>query len=389
MTGGTGPLRGVRVIEFAGIGAAPFCAMMLSDLGADVIRVDRPVTGSTPNGAGMSGMTDGVLGRGRRSVAIDLKDEHGLATALDLVAGADALVEGFRPGVMERLGLGPEVCAERNPRLVYGRLTGWGQEGDYAQAAGHDLNYIALAGVLAPMGRRGAPPTPPLNLIGDFGGGGMLLTTGITAALLDAARSGKGQVVDAAMVDGAAYQMTMMYELLGRGFWVEERESNPNDGGAHFYGVYETSDGEHMAVGAMEPRFYAELLERVGLAGADLPEQWDRDGWPELSARFTELFRTRTRAEWVALLDGTNACVSPVLRMSEAPWHPHNMQRNAFVTVGGVVQPAPAPRFSHTPSSVARPAALAGEHTDEILCEIGLSEERIAQLRASGAVGNH
>ena len=387
MTAGTGPLRGIRVIEFAGIGAAPFCAMMLSDLGADVIRIDRPATGPPVGGDGMSGMTDGVLGRGRRSVAIDLKNENGLATALELVAGADALVESFRPGVMERLGLGPQVCAERNPRLVYGRLTGWGQEGDYAKAAGHDLNYIALAGALAPLGRRGMPPTPPLNLIGDFGGGGMLLTNGITAALLEAARSGQGQVVDAAMVDGAAYQMTMMYELLGRGFWVEQRESNPNDGGAHFYSVYETSDGEHMAIGAMEPHFYAELLERLGLAEAELPQQWDRDGWPELSARFTELFRTRTRAEWVALLDGTNACATPVLRMSEAPRHPHNVARTAFVTVGGVVQPAPAPRFSRTPSSVARPAALAGEHTDDILGEIGLSAERIAQLRASGAVG--
>jgi alpha-methylacyl-CoA racemase len=310
-----------------------------------------------------------------------------VATALSLVAGADALIEGFRPGVMERLGVGPEVCLKRNPRLVYGRLTGWGQEGPYAQAAGHDLNYIALAGALAPIGRRGGRPAPPLNLIGDFAGGGLLLAMGITAALLEASRSGKGQVVDAAMVDGSAYLMTMIYELLGRGSWVEEREANVNDGGAHFYDVYETADGEYVSIAAMEPQFYAELLERIGLADADLPAQWDRGRWPELTQRLAAVFRSRTRAEWCALLEGTNACFAPVLRMSEALAHPHNMHRSTFTTVEGVPQAAPAPRFSRTPGVIPRPAARPGEHTDEVLTEHGVSAERIATLRRSSAIG--
>jgi alpha-methylacyl-CoA racemase len=379
-------LRGLRILEFAGIGPAPFCAMMLSDLGADVIRIDRPVVPSS-GGAGMSAITEGILGRGRRSAAVNLKHPDGLDTVLRLVEGADALIEGFRPGVMERLGLGPEVCLERNPRLVFGRLTGWGQDGPYAQAAGHDLNYIALAGALATMGRRDRPPAPPLNLIGDFGGGGLLMANGIMAGLIEAGRSGKGQVVDAAMVDGAAYQMTMMYELLGRGGWVEEREANFNDGGSHFYDVYETADGEHIAIAAMEPQFYAELLQRVGLTDSDLPDQWDRDGWERATERLTELFRTRTRDEWCRVLEGTDSCFAPVLRMSEAPNHPHNVHREAFVTVDGVVAPAPAPRFSRTPGAVARPAARAGEHSEEILAELGLSAERIAGLRDAGAIG--
>jgi alpha-methylacyl-CoA racemase len=373
------------------VGPAPFCAMMLSDLGADVIRIDRADAvqsgASSSGGVGMGAITEGILGRGRRSIALNLKHPDGLDTALRLVAGADALIEGFRPGVMERLGLGPEVCLERNPRLVFGRLTGWGQDGPYAQAAGHDLNYIALAGALATMGRRDRPPAPPLNLIGDFGGGGMLLAAGIMAALIEAGRSGRGQVVDAAMVDGAAYQMTMMYELLARGAWVEEREANFNDGGSHFYDVYETADGEHVAIAAMEPRFYAELLRRLGLPDTDLPDQWDRHGWELASGRLTELFRTRTRDEWCRLLEGTDACFAPVLRMSEAPHHPHNVHRDAFVTVDGVVQPAPAPRFSRTRGAVARPAARSGEHSEEILAELGLSTERVAGLRDAGAIG--
>lgn len=385
----SGPLDGHRVIELAGIGPVPFCAMLLSDLGADVVRIDRP--GPQPADAsrapsGLAAMTEGMLGRGRRSITLDLKCPAGVATALELVAAADALVEGFRPGVMERLGLGPDVCHERNPRLVYGRLTGWGQDGPYARVAGHDLDYIALAGALAPLGRRGLPPAPPLNLIGDFGGGGMLMATGLLAALLEATRSGRGQVVDAAMVDGAAYQMTMMYEMLGRGAWVEERESNPNDGGSHFYDVYETADGEHVAVAAMEPQFYAELLARLGLSADALPDQWDAQGWPEASRRLAELFRCRTRDEWCQVLEGTDACFAPVLRMSEAPSHPHHVAREAFVTVDGTVQPAPAPRFSRTPAA-ARPASRAGEHSEEILAEIGLGGERIAQLRAAGALG--
>lgn len=386
----TGPLEGIRVVEIAGIGPAPFCAMMLSDLGADVVRIDRPAApgaGAPAPASGLAAMTEGILGRGRRSIALDLKKPDGIATALDLVAGADALVEGFRPGVMERLGLGPDVCLERNPRLVYGRLTGWGQTGPYAMTAGHDLNYIALAGALAPVGRRALPPPPPLNLIGDFGGGGMLMATGLLAALLESARSGRGQVVDAAMVDGATYQMTMMYEMLGRGAWVEERESNANDGGSHFYDVYETADGEFVAVAAMEPRFYAELLEKVGLSVEDLPDQWDPEGWPEASRRLAALFSSRTRDEWCRILEGTDACFAPVLRMSEAPEHPHHVERGAFVTVDGVVAPAPAPRFSRTPGAVARPASSAGQHSDEILAELGRSAQQIAELRGSGAVG--
>jgi alpha-methylacyl-CoA racemase len=384
-----GPLSGVRVLEIAGIGPAPFCAMMLSDLGAEVIRIDRipAADAGTTAASGVGTLSDGILGRGRRSVALDLKSPEGVALVLDLVADSDALIEGFRPGVLERLGIGPDECLRRNPKLVYGRLTGWGQEGPYAQAAGHDLNYIALAGALAPIGRRGERPVPPLNLIGDFAGGGMLLATGITAALVEAGRSGQGQVVDAAMVDGSAYLMTMMYELLGRGGWVQERGSNPNDGGAHFYDVYETADGEHVSVAAMEPRFYAELLDRIGLAAEDLPAQWDPASWPELSARLAEVFRTRTRAQWCELLEGTNACFAPVLRMSEAIEHPHNVHRGTFTTVAGVPQPAPAPRFSRTPGAVARPAARAGEHTDEVLAEHGVSAERIDALRRSGAVG--
>jgi alpha-methylacyl-CoA racemase len=383
----TGPLSGVRIVEFAGIGPAPFCAMALADLGADVVRLDRLPRPRTGPPKGVDALTVGILGRGRRSVGVDLKHPEGRAVALELVDSADALVEGFRPGVMERLGLGPQECLERNPRLVYGRLTGWGQDGPYAQSAGHDLNYIALAGALAPVGRRGEPPVPPLNLVGDFAGGGLLLAFGIAAALVEAGRSGSGQVVDAAMVDGSAYLMTMMYELLGRGGWVEERESNPNDGGAPFYDVYETADGEYVSIAAMEPQFYAELLDRVGLADAELPAQWDREHWPLLSRRLAAVFRTRTREEWCALLEGGDACFAPVLRMSEALTHPHNLQRGTFTSVGGVPQPAPAPRFSRTPAAVARPAPEPGQHTDEVLAERGWSGERIAQLRRSGAVG--
>jgi alpha-methylacyl-CoA racemase len=385
----TGPLSGVRVIEIAGAGPAPFCAMMLSDLGADVVRIDRipDLEVDTTTGPGMASFADGVLGRGRRSVAIDLKSAEGVAVVLDLVADSDALLEGFRPGVMERLGIGPEECFRRNPRLVFGRITGWGQDGPYAQAAGHDLNYIALAGALAPIGRKGERPVPPLNLIGDFGGGGMLLSVGVIAALLESARSGRGQVVDAAMVDGSAYLMTMMYELLGRGSWVQDREANPNDGGAHFYDVYETADGEHVSIAAMEPRFYAELLDRLGLPAEDLPAQWDPRNWPELSERLAAVFRTRTRAQWCELLEGTNACFAPVLRMSEAIHHPHNVYRGTFTTVAGVPQPSPAPRFSRTPAAVTRPAARPGEHTDEVLSERGLPSERIHRLRRSGRIG--
>jgi alpha-methylacyl-CoA racemase len=373
-----GPLAGVRVVELAGIGPGPFCAMLLADLGAEVLRVERPAAARTgwPT----------VLARGRRSVAVDLKHPDGAGVVLDLVAAADALVEGFRPGVAERLGIGPDACLARNPRLVYGRVTGWGQEGPWRLAAGHDIDYIALAGALHPVGPAGGPPVPPLNLVGDFGGGGMLLALGVVAALLERGRSGAGQVVDAAMVDGAALLTTQFHELLAAGLWREQRGGNLLDGGAPFYAVYETADGRHLAVGALEPQFYAELLRRLGLAGGDLPDQLDRDGWPLLRERLAALFRTRTLEEWCDLLAGTDACVAPVLGLGEAPAHPHNRARGTFVDVGGVVQPAPAPRFSRTPCDPPTPAARPGEHTDQALTDWGVPPEKVARLRAAGAV---
>jgi alpha-methylacyl-CoA racemase len=373
-----GPLAGVRVVELAGIGPGPFCAMLLADLGAEVLRVDRPA-------AARPGWPT-VLARGRRSVAVDLKHPDGAGVVLDLVASADALVEGFRPGVAERLGIGPDACLARNPRLVYGRVTGWGQEGPWRLAAGHDIDYVALAGALHPVGPAGGPPVPPLNLVGDFGGGGMLLALGVVAALLETGRSGAGQVVDAAMVDGAALLTTQFHELLAAGLWREERGANLLDGGAPFYGVYQTADGRHLAVGALEPQFYAELLRRLGLDAGDLPDQLDRDGWPLLRERLAALFRTRTREEWCELLAGTDACVAPVLGFGEAPAHPHNRARGTFVDVGGVVQPAPAPRFSRTPCDPPSPAARPGEHTDQALTDWGIPPDQVTRLRATGAI---
>jgi alpha-methylacyl-CoA racemase len=374
-----GPLAGIRVVELAGIGPGPFAAMLLADLGAEVLRVDRPEA-SRP-------AWPTVLARGRRSVAVDLKHPDGPGVVLDLVAAADALVEGFRPGVAERLGIGPDPCLARNPRLVYGRVTGWGQDGPWRLAAGHDIDYVALAGALHPIGQAGGPPVPPLNLVGDFGGGGMLLALGVVAALLEAARSGRGQVVDAAMVDGAALLTTQFHELLAAGLWREERGANLLDGGAPFYAVYETADGRHLAVGALEPQFWAELVERLGLDPADLPAQLDRDGWPQLRERLAALFRTRTRDEWCELLAGTDACVAPVLGLGEAPAHVHNRARGTFVEVGGVVQPAPAPRFSRTPPDPPRPPARPGAHTDQALADWGVAPDEVARLRAAGAVG--
>jgi len=343
-----------------------------------VLRVDRPAA-SRP-------AWPAVLARGRRSVAVDLKHPDGAGVVLDLVAAADALVEGFRPGVAERLGIGPDACLARNPRLVYGRVTGWGQEGPWRLAAGHDIDYVALAGALHPIGQAGGPPVPPLNLVGDFGGGGMLLALGVVAALLETGRSGAGQVVDAAMVDGAALLTTQFHELLAAGLWREERGANLLDGGAPFYGVYETADGRHLAVGALEPQFYAELLRRLGLDAGDLPGQLDRDGWPLLRERLAALFRTRTREEWCELLAGTDACVAPVLGLGEAPAHPHNRARGTFADVGGVVQPAPAPRFSRTPCDPPSPAARPGEHTHQALTDWGVSPDEITRLRAAGAI---
>ncbi|MFN8018812.1 MAG: CaiB/BaiF CoA-transferase family protein [Acidimicrobiales bacterium] len=381
-----GPLAGFRIIEIAGIGPGPYAAMLLADLGADVIRIDRSASVNALGIADDAQPPSDVLARGRRSVAVDLKNPEGVATVLDLVASADALIEGFRPGVMERLGLGPDVCLERNPKLVYGRMTGWGQEGPYALAAGHDINYIALAGVLEPLGRAGDKPTPPINLIGDFGGGGMLLAFGVCAALLEASRSGEGQVIDAAMVDGAASLMTMTWSFKHMGLLHAERGTNMLDTGAHFYDTYETADGKYISIGSIEPQFYAELLRLTGLDQEELPRQMDRDQWPALKERVAEVFRSKTRDEWCELMEHTDVCFAPVLTMDEAPEHPHIAERETYTTYAGLVQPAPAPRFSRTPGAIERPPAHAGQHTDEVLAELGYDDERIAALRGGAAI---
>jgi alpha-methylacyl-CoA racemase len=378
-----GPLTGYRVLELAGIGPGPFACMMLSDLGAEVLRIDR-----LGGRRGLEGLPGSVLDRGRRSVAVNLKHPEGAGVVLRLVEAADALVEGYRPGVAERLGLGPETALRRNPRLVYGRMTGWGQDGPYAAMAGHDINYIALAGALAHIGRAGQRPVPPLNLVGDFGGGGMLLAFGVVCALLETSRSGQGQVVDAAMVDGSAVLMAMMHGLSAMGLWSEPREANLIDGGAPFYDVYETADGGYVSIGSLEPQFYAELLRLTGLAGqGDLPAQMDRSQWPAMKKRLAAVFKTKSRDEWCRLMEGSDVCFAPVLTMREAPGHPHNQARGTFVEVEGVTQPAPAPRFSRTPGAVAGPPAVPGAHTDEALADWGLSGDEIAKLRSAGAVG--
>jgi alpha-methylacyl-CoA racemase len=373
-----GPLKGIRVIEIAGAGPGPFTAMMLADMGADVLRIDR-TSGSLPLGAGT------VLDRGRRSAGIDLKNPAGAETLLRLVERADALIEGFRPGVAERLGIGPDVCLARNRRLVYGRMTGWGQDGPLAKAAGHDINYISLAGVLGGIGPKDGPPSVPLNLIGDFGGGGLLLAFGIVAALVERATSGRGQVVDAAMVDGAALLANVIHAYADSG-WIEERQSNMLDGGAHFYNVYECSDGRYVSVGAIEPQFYAALIAALGLADENLPEQMDMSAWPDMRVRFAEIFRTRTRDEWCEALEGGDALVSPVLTWSESKHHPHNVARGTFVESGGLLQPGPAPRFDRTPGAISRPAPAAGEHTSEALADWGFEAGEIAKLREEGAI---
>ncbi|MGI8756783.1 MAG: CaiB/BaiF CoA transferase family protein [Acidimicrobiales bacterium] len=378
-----GPLSGIKVVELAGIGPGPYGAMLLADLGAEVVRIDRAanVVGGDP-----ATPPADLLARGRRSVGVDLKHPDGVATVLDLLAGADVLVEGFRPGVMERLGLGPDVCLERNPRLVYARMTGWGQDGPYASAAGHDINYIALAGALEPLGRAGEQPTPPINLVGDFGGGGMLLAFGVCAALVEVSTSGQGQVIDAAMVDGAASLMTMTWSFKHMGIWDGERGTNMLDTGAHFYDTYETADGKYVSIGSIEPQFYGELLRLTGLDGTDLPKQMDRSQWPTLKVRFAEVFRTKTRDQWCALMEHTDVCFAPVLAMDEAPGHPHIAARNTFTEVAGLTQPAPAPRFSRTAGEILRPPPHAGQHTDEVLAEWGMDTERIAERRAAGAI---
>ncbi len=378
-----GPLAGFRIVELAGIGPGPMCAMMLSDMGADVIRVDRVAD----SGLGMKrDPRYDLLNRGRRSAAIDMKTGAGREAVLRLVGEADGLIEGFRPGVTERLGIGPDECLARNPRLVYGRMTGWGQEGPIAHAAGHDINYIALTGALHAVGARGGPPVPALNLIGDFGGGGLYLAFGMVCGLLEARRSGKGQVVDAAMTDGSASLMTMVYGMFAAGAWEDERGRNAVDGGSHFYTVYETRDGKYVSVGSIEDKFYAELLERTGVDPDSLPAQFDRGEWASATERFAAIFRTKTRDEWCELMEGSDVCFAPVLSLAEAPAHPHNRARETFVEVDGVVQPAPAPRFSRTVPGIRRPPARRGEHTDEALADWGFAPGEIAALRAEGAI---
>jgi alpha-methylacyl-CoA racemase len=382
-----GPLTGYRIIEIAGIGPGPFAAMMLADMGAEVIRVERAqsVRGPAPDTPHYD-----VMLRGRRNIAVDLKHPDGVATLLDLVERADALIEGFRPGVMERLGVGPEVCLARNPKLVFGRMTGWGQEGMYAQAAGHDINYIALAGALAHFGRRDEAPVPPLNMVGDFGGGGMFLAYGVVCALLEAQRSGTGQVVDTAMVDGAAVLMSMFWAFKSIGMFDENaRGTNLLDTGAHFYDVFRCADGQYVSIGSIEPQFYAELMRLTGLdADPEFAKQMDKASWPHLKQRLGDVFATKTRAEWCAIMEATDVCFAPVLTMSEAAEHPHNVERGTFIEVGGMRQPAPAPRFSRTVPAVERPPAHAGQHTREVLADWGIAADRVDALVASGAVAD-
>ena len=379
-----GPLAGTKIVEMAGIGPGPFCAMLLADMGADVIRIERP--GEVDRGVNFPTRFD-LLNRGKRSIALDLKAPDGRAAALRLIAVADGLVEGFRPGVMEALGLGPEVCLAANPRLAYGRMTGWGQDGPLARSAGHDLTYIALTGALDAIGRRGAPPTIPQNLLGDFGGGALYLAMGLLAAMLQARSGGPGQVVDAAIVDGTASLMTMLLGLRQMGSWSGGRGENILDGGAPFYDVYETLDGRHVALAPLEARFYAIFLDKVGLAGEPLPPQGDEAGWAALRERFTALFRTRTRADWCALLEGTDACFGPVLDLDEAAAHPHMAARGVFVTRDGVTQPAPAPRFGATPSAIAGPPPVRGADGTAVLTDWGFAAGEIATLRAAGILG--
>jgi alpha-methylacyl-CoA racemase len=380
-----GPLAGFRIVEMAGIGPAPFAATLLSDMGAEVVRVDR----REATDLGLPGREPkfDVLHRGRRSLAVDVKSEAGRGVVKRLAAKADGLIEGFRPGVMERLGLGPDVLLGANPRLVFGRMTGFGQDGPMAQAAGHDIDYIALAGALHAIGRKGQGPVPPLNLVGDFGGGGMFLAFGVVCGLLEAQKSGKGQVVDAAMVDGAAYLMAGIYGLFAQGSWADERGANFIDGGAPYYDVYETKDGRWLAVGAIEKRFYEELIEKLGLAGQDLPKQHDRKRWPELKARIAAAIATRTRAEWETAFEGSDACVAPVLAMGEVAKHPHNVARSTFIARDGVLQPAPAPRFSRTAPEIGSPPGPRGADSNAVLADWGFAPGEIAELTKAGVVG--
>jgi alpha-methylacyl-CoA racemase len=374
-----GPLAGIKVVEMAGIGPGPFCAMMLSDMGAEVIRVDRLAHKG-------SGHRANVLNRGRRSIAVDLKNPDGVAAVQQLIDGADVVIEGFRPGVMERLGLGPDTCLARNPRLIFGRMTGWGQSGPLAPAAGHDINYISIGGALGAMGYSDRPPAPPLNLIGDFGGGAMYLLAGVLAALVERGTSGQGQVIDAAMTDGTASLLSPFYGMMAMGMWTKERMDNRLDGGAHYYGSYACSDGKFISIGSIEPQFYALLLELCEIDDPEFAKQNDKQHWASLRGKLEALFVTQTRDHWCALLEGTDVCFAPVLDLQEAPQHPHNLARQSFVEIDGVTQPAPAPRFSRTPTTVQAPAAMAGEHSEEILNDWGFAPDEILALQQSGAI---
>jgi alpha-methylacyl-CoA racemase len=378
-----GPLGGLRVIELAGLGPGPFCAMVLADLGAEVIRLER--AGLPPPGSDSVDRRQ-VLTRGRPALGVDLKHEKGAELVLRMVEHSDVILEGFRPGVVERLGLGPSVCLARNPRLVYGRITGYGREGPLATEAGHDINYISIAGALDPIGRRGEAPVPPLNLIADFGGGGMLLTMGILAAIYERGHSHRGQVVDAAMVDGSALLTTMFHEIRSLSLWHDERGTNSMDTGAHYYNVYETSDGELISVGAMEARFYRSFMRGLGFTDENLPPQDDQSRWESLTQQVAGIFRSRTRGEWLDIFRGTDACVTPVLSLGEAPTHPHNRERNTFVNVGGTVEPAPAPRFSRTPPGVPSPPPGPGVHAPEVLLQWGLTQGEINLMVDEGVI---
>lgn len=374
-----GPLAGIKVVEMAAIGPVPFCSMMLSDMGAEVIRIDR----KNQKGNGHRG---NVLFRGRKSVAVDLKHPQGVETALSLIEQADVVVEGFRPGVMERLGIGPEVCMKRNPKLVFGRMTGWGQDGPLSQAAGHDINYISIAGALGAMGYNDRPPAPPLNLVGDFGGGAMYLITGILAALVERQNSGQGQIIDAAMTDGTASLLSTFYGLMAMDMWTTDRYANRLDGGAYYYGSYECKDGKYVSVGSLEPQFYALLLEKCEISDESFKEQLDQASWPIKREKLKEIFKSKTRTEWCDIMEGTDVCFAPILDLKEAPDHPHNKARNTYVDFEGVTQPAPAPRFSRTPGAIQAPSALVGEHTEEVLTGWGFSEDQINELKAAEAI---
>ncbi|HWE99081.1 MAG TPA: CaiB/BaiF CoA-transferase family protein [Caulobacteraceae bacterium] len=373
---GQGPLSDLKILEFAGIGPGPFCGMLLSDLGADVVRIDR-------KGGGRAGRAD-ITARGRRSVALDLKAPASVEACLKLMETADAVFEGFRPGVMERLGLGPDVALKRNPKLVYGRMTGWGQSGPYAHAAGHDMNYIAISGALSAIGTS-EKPIPPLNLVGDFGGGALYLAFGLLAGVINARSTGQGQVVDCAMSDGAASLMAMFYGFKASGAWSSQRRSNLLDGGAHFYDTYRCADGGWIAIGSIEPQFYALLLQKTGIEDPDFQAQMDRSAWPRLREKLAAVIGAKTRDEWCEIMDGTDVCFAPVLDLDEAPRHPHNVARQTFVEVDGVTQPAPAPRFSATPGVIASGPPAIGAHTRSALADWGLSDHEIGALEAAAA----